>query len=57
MEAFWWTLEEFCDQQLLPYVFADAEDERQQYTIVIQQVATRLRFTPSRTASGAVMIE
>ena len=43
VEAFWWTLAEFCDQQLLPYVFADAEDDRQQYTIVIHQVAARLR--------------
>ena len=30
-------------RELLPYVFADAEDERQQYTIVIHQVAARLR--------------
>jgi len=44
IEAFWWTLEEFCAQQLLPYVFADAEDDRHQYTIVIHQVAARLRF-------------
>jgi len=27
VEAFWWTLREFCDQQLLPYVFADADDD------------------------------
>lgn len=40
--AFWWTLAEFCQQQLLPYVFADAEDERNQYTMVIHQVANRL---------------
>ena len=44
VNAFWWTLAEFCDQQLLPYVFADAEDERHQYTIVIHQVAARLRL-------------
>ena len=43
VEAFWWTLEEFCQRQLLPYVFADAEDERNQYTIVIHQVAAKLR--------------
>ena len=43
VEAFWWTLAEFCERQLLPYVFADAEDDRQQYTIVIHQVAARLR--------------
>ena len=41
--AFWWTLAEFCERELLPFVFADVEDERQQYTMVVQQVATRLR--------------
>ena len=44
VEAFWWTIAEFCSQGLLPYVFADAEDERNQYTIVIHQVAARLRL-------------
>ena len=44
VEAFWWTIAEFCAQQLLPYVFADAEDERNQYTIVVHQVAARLRL-------------
>jgi DNA helicase HerA-like ATPase len=43
VEAFWWTIAEFCAKGLLPYVFADAEDERNQYTIVIHQVAARLR--------------
>ena len=41
--AFWWTLAEFCAGELLPYVFADAEDERNQYTMVIHTVAARLR--------------
>jgi DNA helicase HerA-like ATPase len=44
VDAFWWTLAEFCSRQLLPYVFADAEDDRNQYTIVIHQVAARLRL-------------
>src|ERR1700733_6206598 len=44
VEAFWWTPAEFCARQMLPYAFADAEDERNQYTIVIHQVATRLRL-------------
>jgi hypothetical protein len=43
VEAFWWTIAEFCAQDLLPYVFADAEDDRNQYTMVIHQVAARLR--------------
>jgi DNA helicase HerA-like ATPase len=57
VEAFWWTLAEFCAQQLLPYVFTDAEDDRQQYTIVIHQVATRLRRDAVPFgADGAVQI-
>lgn len=43
VQAFWWTLEEFCAGELLPFVFTDAEDERHQYTMVIHQVAARLR--------------
>ncbi len=38
VRAFYWTLAEFCGEQLLPFVFADAEDERQQYTMVVHHV-------------------
>ncbi len=44
VSAFWWTITELCQQELLPYVFADAEDERNQYTMVVHQVTTRLRL-------------
>ena len=58
VEAFWWTIAEFCARQMLPYVFADAEDERNQYTIVIHQVATRLRLDAAPYGeSGAVKID
>jgi DNA helicase HerA-like ATPase len=43
VSPFFWTLAEFCAEELLPFVFADAEDERAQYTMLIGQVATRLR--------------
>ena len=43
VNAFWWTLAEFCDQELLPYVFADVEDEKNQYTMVVHQVTSRLK--------------
>ena len=43
VSPFYWTLAEFCEQELLPFVFADAEDERAQYTMLIGQVAARLR--------------
>jgi len=43
VSPFFWTLAEFCEQELLPFMFADAEDERAQYTMLIGQVAARLR--------------
>lgn len=58
VEAFWWTIHEFCAGQLLPYVFADAEDDRQQYTMVIHQVAARLRYDAEPYGgNGAVKID
>jgi DNA helicase HerA-like ATPase len=56
--AFWWTLHEFCARQLLPYVFADAEDDRQQYTMVVSNVASRLaREAQPAGDDGAVLID
>jgi uncharacterized protein len=43
VSPFYWTLAEFCAEELLSFVFADAEDERAQYTMLIAQVAARLR--------------
>lgn len=43
VSPFYWTLVEFCEQELMPFVFADGEDERAQYTMLIGQVAARLR--------------
>jgi DNA helicase HerA-like ATPase len=58
VQAFWWTLVEFCSGELLPYVFADAEDERNQYTIVVHQVASRLRQDAKEAGrDGAVSID
>ncbi len=55
--SFWWTLAEFCAGELLPYVFADAEDERNQYTMVIHQVSARLRREAVPVGDGAVQVE
>lgn len=53
---FFWTLEEFCRERLLPFLFADAEDDRQQYTMVVHNVARQLeRATP--TGHGGVVVE
>jgi hypothetical protein len=58
ISPFWWTLREFCAEELLRFAFADAEDERNQYTSVIHQVATRLRFDAMAAGlDGAVSIE
>lgn len=59
VQPFFWTLDTFCREGLLPFLFADAEDERQQYTIVVQAVSAQLsaaaRGEPS--ADGAVRID
>jgi DNA helicase HerA-like ATPase len=56
--GFWWTLNEFCQRELLPYVFADAEDERNQYTMVVHQVANRLKHDAVAAGrDGAVSID
>ena len=41
--SFFWTLAEFCKEDLLPFLFADAEDDRAQYTMVVHNVMARLR--------------
>ncbi len=53
---FFWTLADFCHQRLLPFLFADAEDERQQYTIVVQSVTAQLAQLEG-TDDGAVRFE
>ena len=58
VEAFWWTLAEFCSDGLLPYVFADVEDERNQYTLVVHQVTAKLgREATPAGSDGAVRID
>jgi len=54
--SFFWTLEEFCRDELLRFLFADAEDDRQQYTIVIANVEARLKEAVP-AGEGAVSID
>lgn len=56
VSPFYWTVAEFCQQRLLPFLFADAEDERQQYTIVVQAVTAALAQLPV-VADGAVKVD
>lgn len=57
VSPFYWTLLEFCEQELMPFVFADGEDERSQYTMLIGQVAARLKRDLVKVGNdGAVKI-
>ncbi|MXY77529.1 MAG: ATP-binding protein [Acidimicrobiia bacterium] len=59
VKPLYWTVAQFCEQGLLPFLFADAEDERQQYTIVVQSVTAQLQrcAMQSHTSDGAVRID
>ena len=54
--SFFWTLNDFCRDDLLPFLFADAEDDRAQYTTVIYNVMAQLRRAQP-TGDGGVRIE
>ncbi|MGE5597356.1 MAG: ATP-binding protein [Hyphomicrobiales bacterium] len=54
--SFFWSLFDFCRNDLLPYLFADAEDDRAQYPIVIHNVMAQLRRAQD-AGGGAVTIE
>jgi len=54
--SFFWTLEQFCADELLPFLFADAEDDRQQYTMVVHNVTARLREDARPVGEGGVQI-
>ncbi|MEU8804031.1 ATP-binding protein [Spirillospora sp. NPDC048819] len=55
VSPFYWTLAEFCEEELLRYVFADTEDERAQYTILIGQVAARLARDAEPVGGGGAV--
>ncbi|WP_396453940.1 ATP-binding protein [Actinomadura sp.] len=55
VSPFYWTLAEFCEEELLRYVFADAEDERAQYTMLIGQVAARLKHAAGAVGDGGAV--
>jgi hypothetical protein len=52
VDAFYWTIAEFCEEELLPFVFADAEDDRQQYTMVVHNVCAALHRFGERVDDG-----
>jgi len=54
--SFFWTIEEFCRERLLPFLFADVEDDRQQYPMVVHNVAARLEHAVP-AGDGAVNVD
>lgn len=54
--ACFWTLDEFCSDDLLPFLFAEAEDDRAQYTMVVYNVMAQLRKATA-IGDGGVRIE
>lgn len=54
--SFFWSIHEFCDSDLLPFLFADAEDDRAQYTTVVYNVMAQLRHAQP-TDTGAAVID
>ncbi len=56
VSSFFWTVEQFCRDELLPFLFADSEDDRQQYTMVVHNVTARLRHAEP-VGDGAVNVD
>ncbi len=55
--AFFWTLDELCRDELLPFLFADASDDRQQYTMIVHHLTAKLRREAVSLGDGGVRIE
>ncbi len=53
--SFFWSLHEFCVDDLLPFLFADAEDDRAQYTTVVYNVMAQLRHATGSDTGAAVV--
>ncbi len=54
--SFFWTIYEFCIEDLMPFLFADAEDDRAQYTTVVYNVMAQLRKAEP-TDTGAAVVD
>jgi DNA helicase HerA-like ATPase len=55
--SFFWTLRQFCEDELLPFLFADAQDDRQQYTMVVHNVTARLKHDAKPLDDGMVEVD
>jgi hypothetical protein len=57
VHAFYWTIAEFVTEDLLQFAFADAEDDRQQYTMVVHNAAAALRRNGEATPDGGWRVD
>jgi DNA helicase HerA-like ATPase len=55
--SFFWTIRQFCEDELLPFLFADSQDDRQQYTMVVHNVTARLRHDAKPLDDGMVELD
>jgi uncharacterized protein len=55
--SFFWTIRQFCEDELLPFLFADSQDDRQQYTMVVHNVTARLRHDAKPLGDGMVELD
>lgn len=56
VKSYFWTLHEFCNNEMLPYLFADAQDDRQQYTLIVHNVTAKLKREARHLDEGGVII-
>lgn len=56
VRSYFWSLSEFCREGLLPFLFTDAEDDQKQYTLVVANVAARLKDAEP-LGEGGVRVE
>jgi len=56
VRSYFWSLAEFCREGLLPFLFTDAEDDQKQYTLVVANVAARLKDAEP-LGEGGVRVE
>jgi uncharacterized protein len=57
VRGYWWSLADFCAEGMLQLLFADTDDERQQYTAVARNVAAALQRHATPLAEGGVSID
>ena len=56
VKSYFWTLQEFCENELLPYLFADQQDDRQQYTLIVHNVTATLKSEAQSLEEGGVRV-